>query len=225
MASRHRRTYRDILLDKITELSQKGESFVPNKSIRESLGWDEDQYWRVRQELINEGRVVAQRGQGGTVNLTDAPGASSVSLFISYSHADLSFKTQLAQHLEPLRHSGLVATWHDGKILPGKDVDRAIATHLQKADVIIPLVSADFLSSIYCYEVELQVALGRRARGEAAIVPVILRSCLWNKTPLANLLALPTDGKPITLWPDRDEAWTIVADGIQKAVRELRERT
>ena len=92
MASRHRRTNRDILLDKITELSAKGEAFVPNKAVREALDWDHDHYWRVRQELIDEGRVVARRGKGGTVNLTDEPGAHTVSMFISYSHADMDFK-------------------------------------------------------------------------------------------------------------------------------------
>jgi hypothetical protein len=219
-----RRTYRDILLDKITELSESGQYFVPNKTMREALGWDDDRYWRIRQELLDEGRVVARRGQGGAVNLTDAPGASAVSVFVSYSHADVAFKNQLLKHLEPLRRSGLVDAWQDGEIKPGGDIDKAIAAQLQKANVIIPLVSVDFLGSIYCYQVELETAFERRAKGEADIVPIVLRSCLWRQTPLGKLLALPTDGKPIALWSDQDEAWTVVAEGIMRVVRELREK-
>ena len=219
-----RRTYRDILLSKISEFSNEGENFVPNKTIREALGWDDDRYWRIRQELLDEGRVVARRGQGGSVNLTDAPGASTVSVLVSYSHVDVAFKNELLKHIEPLKRSGLIDTWHDGLIKPGDHIDDAVANELQKASVIIPLVSVDFLSSIYCYQVELETALERRAKGEAEVVPVVLRSCLWKQTPLGKLLALPTDGKPIALWSDQDEAWTVVADGIMRAVRELREK-
>jgi len=225
MASRHRRTNRDILLDKITELSAKGEAFVPNKAVREALDWDDDHYWRVRQELIDEGRVVARRGKGGTVNLTDEPGAHTVSMFISYSHADMDFKNQLLNHLEPLNRSGLVEIWHDGEIPAGKDFDKTIAAHLEKANVIVPLVSADFLRSIYCYQVELENALQRQGRGQAEVIPVILRNCQWRQTVIGKLLALPTEGRPVASWPDRDDAWTNVADGIQKAVRELRDKT
>jgi hypothetical protein len=223
MASR--RSYREILGDKIRDLSRNGEAFVPNKVVRDALGWEEDRYWRIRQELIDDGVVVVRRGQGGKVGLVDTPDSDPLSIFISYAHADVVHKTSLLKHLEPLRRSGWVEAWHDGEITPGAALDATISSRLQAASIVVLLVSVDFISSIYCYEIELEKALERRAQGEAVVIPVILRSCMWRQTPLSNLLALPTDGKPIVSWSDQDDAWTNVVEGLTRAVRELRDRT
>jgi len=85
-------------------------------------------------------------------------------------------------------------------------------------------VSADFLASDYCYETEMKMALEREAKGEASVVPVILRACDWKGALFGKLQGFPKDMKPITSWANRDEAWTDVAAGIRRVAEQLRNR-
>jgi hypothetical protein len=130
-------------------------------------------------------------------------------------------KGDLLKHLEPLRRLHRIDAWHDREIQAGDEWKASIAARLASADIILLLVSIDFINSQYCYDVELELAMERNARGEAVVVPVILRHCLWHHTPFAKLQALPQDGKAVTAWPDRDEALTSVADGIRKIAESL----
>ena len=125
------------------------------------------------------------------------------------------------KHLEPLRRQGLIDVWHDRKIKAGEEWERAISKYLQKADVILVLVSVDFINSSYCYDIEMESALERHASQKARVIPVILRNCLWENTPLRKLQALPKDGRAVKTWRDVDEALTSVAEGIRTVAEEL----
>lgn len=140
------------------------------------------------------------------------------SVFFSYSHKDEALRDQLETHLALLRHEGLIDAWHDRRIVAGDEVDDAIFSKINTADVILLLVSSDFLNSNYCYSKEMMRAMQRHEAGEARVMPVILRHCEWQNAPFGKLLAAPQDGKPITAWPDRDEALTDVAKKIRSAV-------
>jgi TIR domain len=96
-----------------------------------------------------------------------------------------------------------------------------IDAQLEQASIILLLVSADFLASNYCYEVEMSRALARHEAGQARVIPIALRSVDWQGAPFAHLQALPTDAQPITKWPDQDEAWTNVTAGIRRAIEDL----
>jgi hypothetical protein len=78
------------------------------------------------------------------------------------------------------------------------------------------LVSIDFINSKYCYDIELEAAMERHSKGNAVVIPVILRSCFWHNTPFAKLQALPKDAKAISSWTDRDEALAAVAEGVRQ---------
>ena len=96
-------------------------------------------------------------------------------------------------------------------------------SHFKNADIILLLISADFVSSNYCYEIEMENVLERHHAGTARVVPIILRDVDWHSAPFGKLQSLPRDGKPITLWSNRDEAWAVVARGIRNVIgRELR---
>ena len=112
-------------------------------------------------------------------------------LFFSYSHADEGLRDQLEKHLAALQRQGVIEAWHDRRIPPGDLVDASISEQLERADIILLLVSPDFLASNYCYEVEMRRALERHAAGEARVVPVILRPCDWQGTELGRLMATP----------------------------------
>lgn len=139
-------------------------------------------------------------------------------LFFSYSHKDEELRDMLETHLAMLRREGLIETVHDRRIVAGDPLDDAIDAYLEGADVILCLLSPDFIASEYCYSREMARALERHAKGEARVIPVILRHCDWEHTPLKGLLGTPRDNKPVKAWADIDEAFKDVASSIRRAV-------
>ncbi|WP_256675965.1 toll/interleukin-1 receptor domain-containing protein [Pseudomonas sp. Kh13] len=139
-------------------------------------------------------------------------------VFFSYCHADEALRDQLEKQLTMLKRQGVIETWHDRRIGAGQEIDAAIDDHINSDDIILLLVSPDFIASDYCYNIEMARAMERHAAGEAIVIPVILRPCDWHHAPFGKLLGTPQDGKPVTLWPDRDEAFLQVAKEVRKAV-------
>lgn len=147
-----------------------------------------------------------------------------VDLFYSYAHEDEKLRDELDGHLALLRRKGVIRPWHDRGIVPGQKWDEAIDAQLSSADLILLLVSMDFLNSDYIWGKELATALARAERGDASVVPVLLRAVDIEDAPFAKLQGLPTDLRPVTSWPNRDEAWTDVAKGIRRAVEAIQQR-
>ena len=147
-----------------------------------------------------------------------------ISLFYSYSHDDEELRKRMENHLAALRWSGLIAEWHDRNIDVGDEWAKEIDRNLSSADIILLLVSASFIASKYCWSVEMKKALERHDRGEAKVIPVILRPCRWGATPFAKLQAAPTDAKPVTSWSDLDAALDNVAGKSERVVKELRSK-
>ncbi len=145
-----------------------------------------------------------------------------VEVFCSYAHENKTYRDHLERHLSALKYLGYVKVWCDREIQPGTPWDQEIHAHLDTADLFLPLVSAHFLSSTYCWGVEMQRALERWNRGEVAIVPILVSPVDCRGTPISSLQMLPSSGKAITLWPDREQAYTDVAKEISKVVDTLR---
>jgi TIR domain len=144
-----------------------------------------------------------------------------ISVFLSYAHRDERLREELSKHLSPLRRSALIETWDDRKIRPGTDLDSAIDERLAQADVVLLLISPDFINSDYCYRREMRLALRRHAKGDARIIPIILRPVDWVGTPIGRLLAVPRDAKPVTTWHRRDDALLDVATSVRRAAGEM----
>lgn len=142
-------------------------------------------------------------------------------VFYSYSHKDEALRDELATQLAALKREGLIRAWHDRDIEGGTEWKDQIDTHLNTAAIILLLVSPSFIASDYIWDKELKVALERHEAGSARVIPIILRPCDWQKSPFAKLQALPRDAKPVTLWPNQDEAFLDVAKGIRRVVVEL----
>lgn len=140
-------------------------------------------------------------------------------VFFSYSHQDEAMRDQLEVHLTMLKRNGLIETWHDRRIAAGSDFGDAIDANLMAADIVLLLVSPAFLASEYCYSREMTTAMDRHERGEARVVPVILRACDWHDSPFGKLQALPRDGKAINLWPDIDVAYLGVVQGLKALLK------
>src|SRR6266496_2505001 len=141
-----------------------------------------------------------------------------VTVFISYAHEDEPLRAQLEKHLRLLQRQGCISTWQDRQIEPSTDWAQDIDEHLETASVILLLVSPDFLASDYCYEIEMKRALERHQRGEARVIPIILRPCDWHSALFGNLQCLPSDGEPVTMWNNQDEAFDYITQAIRQCI-------
>ncbi len=145
----------------------------------------------------------------------------SVKVFISYAHADQELRKKLEEHLSSLKYSGEITIWQDQEIPAGAHWEDQINANLNKADLILLLISASFIASKYCWNKEVQTALQRHKAGTAQVIPIILKPTVWQNTPLGQLQALPTGAKPVTQWDDPDAALEDVVQGIRKVVEYL----
>jgi hypothetical protein len=150
--------------------------------------------------------------------------SQTLEVFFSYAHRDEALRVELVKHLSLLQRQGVITAWHDRKITAGTEWAGAIDAHLQSAQIILMLVSADFMASDYCYDVEMRRAMERHEAQEARVIPVILRPVDWQDAPFGKLQALPTDGKPITDWSNQDTAFVNVARGLRTVAQELTDR-
>ncbi|HMY75252.1 MAG TPA: TIR domain-containing protein, partial [Blastocatellia bacterium] len=176
-----------------------------------------------------EGKIIALRKAIEAQKKRDIEDAKRelkpAGVFVSYSHRDEKLRSELTTHLSALRREGLIDTWHDREIRPGDEWKKELDRHLESARIVLLLVSANFIASDYCVDIEVRRALERHAAGEASVIPIILSPVEgWEKMPFGKLQALPELGKPITKWDNQDEAFANVAQGIRKEVLALTRR-
>ena len=141
-----------------------------------------------------------------------------IKLFFSYSHQDEELRNELDKHLSILKRQGVINVWHDRCIVGGSELESEISNHLKESKVILLLISSDFLASDYCYDKEMTLAMEMHEKGDAVVLPVILRPCDWQSTPFGKLLAAPKDGKTVIKFPTLDEAFLDVTNEIKRIV-------
>jgi hypothetical protein len=154
-------------------------------------------------------------GQGDNVK------AMPTDIFLSYAHADEGLMNDVRRQLIVFERNGQIRKWYDRQIQLGEDWERRIDSRLRCAKVILLLISPAFIESKYCYNIEMEEALRRHRRKNAVVIPIILRPCAWQKSPIGSLQALPKDGKPITQWSDRDQVCLDVANSVMDIVKKL----
>lgn len=162
---------------------------------------------------------------GLPVEMLEKARPSRILDFYFRSHKDESLRNELETHLKLMQRQRLIETWHDRLIEAGDEWKDRIDDNLERAEIILLLVSANFIASDYCYEKEMERALERHKKGEARVIPVIVRDVNWARAPFAKLQALPKDGLAVTKWPDKDSAWRNVSEGIEKVAEEMRGRS
>ncbi|WP_407467074.1 toll/interleukin-1 receptor domain-containing protein [Xanthomonas campestris] len=142
------------------------------------------------------------------------------SVFFLIATQTRRLRDQLEKQLAMLKRQGIIETWHDRRIIAGQEIDKTIDEHINSDDIILLLVSPDFIASDYCYEKEMARALERHESGDATVIPVILRACDWHHAPFGKLMATPQDGKPVKKWADIDEAFLDVAQAVRAAAKQ-----
>lgn len=222
MLQKKKRTHREIFLDRLKKLSNGEQKLIGNIKLRKSLKWEREKYDRIKAQLREENLVVMGTGQGGSVGLANLQGTNALRLFVSYAHADERLKDELLKHIEPLKHLNLIESWDDRKLVPGEGWEKSISENLESADIILLLVSIDFINSNYCFDIEMERALELHEQRKAVVVPIILRNCLWQHMAFAKIQALPRDAKAVCSWVNQDEALVNIANGIKQVAEEIR---
>ena len=128
-------------------------------------------------------------------------------VFISYSHQDQMLRQKLDNHLSNLRQQNIITSWYDGEITAGTNWRSQIMQHLNNAQIILLLISDDFMASDFCYSIEMTQAIVRHDANQARVIPIILRPVDWQGAPFEKIQALPTGGKPMTDWPNQDNTF------------------
>jgi hypothetical protein len=144
-----------------------------------------------------------------------------ISLFASYAPQDTTLEQELKEHLRPLQREGLIELWPDRDMSAATGWEQERNKHLQTAQIILLLVSIDYLNSDYCSGVEMKQALERHQRGEVRLIPILLRPCSWDRSPISRLQVLPSNGKPVTVWSHREEAWLDVVRALSRVVEHI----
>ena len=143
-------------------------------------------------------------------------------MFISYSKHDLPLLEQLVSHLSNLIREQQINIWYDRQMIAGEEWSDEINERLNSAGMVFLLISRDFLSSKYCFDVELPHIIKRQEKGETVVVPILLSACEWEKAAFSQYQLLPSTRIPVASWPNVDEAFRDVVIGVRKAVEKLR---
>ncbi len=142
-------------------------------------------------------------------------------VFCCYAREDAALLASLKKHLMPLQRAGQIKIWSDTDLNAGVDWERELHQHLESADIILLLISADFMNSDYCYSTEMQRAIARHDEGSARVVPVLLRPTFWRNAPFASLQVVPTNAEAVTRWSNSDDAFNDITEHLNRLLPEI----
>lgn len=128
-------------------------------------------------------------------------------VFISYSHKDEKWIDRVMTHLGVLENEGLLNLWNDRDIATGADWFPGIETELNRAKVVVMVITAHFLTSGFILNEEVPRILERRKREGILVVPLIAVPCAWKAVKwLSSMQLFPKDGIPLSTLtkPKRD---------------------
>lgn len=146
-----------------------------------------------------------------------------IDIFIAYAHEDEKILEELKTHLTVLERTQNVTIWYDGLVMPGQEWQTTTREVMQKSQIILLLISADFIASDECYNESMKHALGMHRAGKCTVIPVLARACLWQDTPFSSLQILPKNQQPLTsaAWQTHEDPFTQVAENLRFVVQKL----
>ncbi len=163
---------------------------------------------------IGEAVVLKDVGRAEANETVPEPDAPPLAFF-SYSRHDTAYLQEFQKHLKTLERQGLIRFWDDRKIRPGEEWDDEIRAALAKSDIVFLLVSVDFLSTDYIWNVEIEAAMKRHEAGTTRVIPIKMRNCDWAGTPFAKLQGIPRKDKIIGDQAKNDDGWTEVVQEVK----------
>ncbi len=147
--------------------------------------------------------------------------AQVVKIFLSCADEDREFLHILERQLSSLIREGRIESWHRYKASAGTEWKKQAKERLNVADIILLLVSPDFVVSDYCYGEEALEAMSQYKKRDARVIPVIIRSTQWENLIFGKLRCLPTEGKAVNMWQRKEEALANIARGVRDSVEEI----
>lgn len=143
----------------------------------------------------------------------------TVEILIRHAHEDEKLFTEFMYHLKPLERKGVISVFHGGKIQAGDLYTCNLQMQMQRAHIILPLISSHFMASDAYVETEQALLCPQKV--SARIIPIILRPVDWQIGQLGNLKALPENHIPVKSWSDRDYAWMEIVQHIRTLAAQL----
>ena len=144
-----------------------------------------------------------------------------INLFISYSHKDESSIGDFIEYMNPLTSGDnpFMKVWYDRQLSPGCNLLKEIDKRIDESNVICLFISPAYLASLSC-ENEVRRALELRKEKGLLVVPIILTTCRWSDkyNELGDLLAVPTDAKPIDTFENINLAWNDVYEQLYRVI-------
>ncbi len=160
----------------------------------------------------------------GSYNIQLRPLTQGRRIFCSYSHRDSELMSELTAHFAGLISIGKVSLfWSDDRMTAGMSFDAGIAAELNAANVILLLISADYISSEYCWNIEAPLAFKLHEAGSARVVSILLRDAHWRILPLSRYVVLPRNEVAVTNsgWTNRDEAFRHIVEEVERVIDEF----
>lgn len=146
-----------------------------------------------------------------------------LNFFYSYCHQDHDYRTTLDSHLSMLVRNKVINQWYDGKITAGSPWEDKIIENLENADIVVFLVTKNWLNSEACIEEWDKAKLFAKEQPNKRLIPIIAAECAWKDfDDMKSKLVLPQDGKPVSQWKPMDSAWSSVYDGIKDVASEVK---
>ncbi len=151
-------------------------------------------------------------------------------VFVSYSSKDRDLLEEFDTHTATLKRAELIESWTDRDIPWGGEWEKKLWEEFHAANIIVLLVSADFLASKYAYDKEFAAARERHERGEVRILPVIVTECDWQDGHIDKFQVVQFE-KAASVWGHGDHprhrapAWTAVAKQLRQVAEELKAQT
>lgn len=167
--------------------------------------------------------VVSQTVQLNRISTPESrdPKQRRQRLFLSYSHKDAGLRDVFQENLALLEQDGLLTWWFDGKIIPSTEWDKEIRSELEQADIIVFLISTNFLNSSYIQGVEMERALDRRRLEQAELVSVLLEDCSWEDRKFAKYQIIRPGDRPVRNWSRHRSAFNEVEKQLRTVIKRV----
>jgi hypothetical protein len=149
----------------------------------------------------------------------------AVNVLYVYDEEDEQLQKKLSTHLSLLRRQNWIADLVPQKLLAGEKKEEAITSYLNTAEIILLLVSANFIASDYCYSQAMTRALERKEENTARVIPIILKECDWQTAPFYALQSLPKGVSSVAASRDIDETLKNIAMELRRVIESLTKGT
>jgi hypothetical protein len=147
-----------------------------------------------------------------------------VSVYLSYAREDEALKQEFEDYLSIMQQGQVISEWIERQIQQGTDWSHVIDPRLRGADLVLVFLSPRLLSSGYCSGAEAREMFERHARGEARVIPIILRNVNLAGSPFASVQSLPRNSVPVSSWPMRDDAWWDIDQELRRVIEYVTRR-